>query len=131
MAAQRGHAVTECADPGGTMVGQVIRGLLLDHDHPISLTCEALLFMASRAQLVAEVIRPRSTPARWWSPIGFSWPTSSTKGMAAAWIRRNFTTSAFLPPADWSRILTIVLDLPLAASPNAPQSGSGPHGKPG
>jgi dTMP kinase len=54
----RGLAVTECADPGGTAVGDVIRGLLLDHRGEMGLPCEALLFMASRAQLTAEVIRP-------------------------------------------------------------------------
>lgn len=53
-----GYLVTTCADPGGTAVGQVLRGLLLEHKYPINLTCEALLFMASRAQLVSEVIRP-------------------------------------------------------------------------
>src|SRR6266511_2978032 len=55
---RRGREVTTCADPGGTAVGEVIRGLLLNHRHDLSLPCEALLFMASRAQLVAEVIRP-------------------------------------------------------------------------
>ena len=54
----RGYAVTECADPGGTSVGEVIRGLLLDRRREMSLLCEALLFMASRAQLVAEIIQP-------------------------------------------------------------------------
>jgi dTMP kinase len=54
----RGQAVTECADPGGTPIGDVIRGLLLDHRHDMTLPCEALLFMASRAQLTASVIRP-------------------------------------------------------------------------
>jgi dTMP kinase len=54
----RGHAVTECTDPGGTAVGDVVRDLLLDRRRQMSLPCEALLFMASRAQLVAEVIRP-------------------------------------------------------------------------
>lgn len=54
----RGLRVTECADPGSTLVGDRIRELLLDRRHQIDLPCEALLFMASRAQLVAEVIRP-------------------------------------------------------------------------
>jgi dTMP kinase len=54
----RGYAVTECVDPGGTPVGKVIRSLLLDRGREMALSCEALLFMASRAQLVAEVIRP-------------------------------------------------------------------------
>src|SRR5437870_1587632 len=54
----RGHVVTECADPGGTAIGEVIRELLLDRRREMALPCEAFLFMASRAQLTAEVIRP-------------------------------------------------------------------------
>src|SRR5437588_2961063 len=54
----RGHEVTECTDPGGTVVGNIIRELLLHHRQEMSVPCEALLFMASRAQLTAEVIRP-------------------------------------------------------------------------
>lgn len=55
---QRGHTVTECADPGSTAVGQLIRQLLLDNRQQMTLTCEMFLFMASRAQLTAEIIRP-------------------------------------------------------------------------
>src|SRR5262245_2337202 len=54
----QGHQVVECADPGGTPIGDVLRGLLLDHRREMTVACEAFLFMASRAQLVAEVIRP-------------------------------------------------------------------------
>ena len=54
----RGLDVVTCADPGGTPIGHDLRELLLHSKHPIDMTCEALLFMASRAQLVAEVIRP-------------------------------------------------------------------------
>jgi dTMP kinase len=54
----RGHRVTECADPGGTPLGDVIRDLLLDRRREMTLACEAFLFMASRAQLAAEIIRP-------------------------------------------------------------------------
>ena len=61
---QRGHAVTACTDPGGTPLGNVIRGLLLDHRGEMTVGCEAFLFMASRAQLVAEVIRPALAAGR-------------------------------------------------------------------
>src|ERR1700758_2574944 len=54
----RGYTVTTCADPGGTPAGEVIRHLLLQHRGDLTVQCEAFLFMASRAQLVAEVIRP-------------------------------------------------------------------------
>ena len=53
-----GFDVVQCADPGGTEIGDVLRKLLLEHRGHMTLPCEALLFMASRAQLVAEVIRP-------------------------------------------------------------------------
>ena len=53
-----GHVVQVCSDPGGTEVGKILRTLVLEHKGSISMPCEALLFMASRAQLVGEVIRP-------------------------------------------------------------------------
>jgi dTMP kinase len=54
----QGKTVVECADPGGTPIGGIIRDLLLGHRQEMAVTCEALLFMASRAQLTAEIIRP-------------------------------------------------------------------------
>ena len=47
-------------EPGSTRAGETIRNLLLHSDQGISLTpaAELLLFGASRAQLVEEVIRP-------------------------------------------------------------------------
>lgn len=54
-----GHEVITCRDPGGTSVGDRIRSLLLDRSSLVpSLRTEMLLYMASRAQLVDEVIRP-------------------------------------------------------------------------
>jgi dTMP kinase len=55
----RGVAVTACADPGGTALGAKVRELLLfGCETHIDPRAEAALFMASRAQLVDEVIRP-------------------------------------------------------------------------
>jgi dTMP kinase len=55
----QGRTVVTCRDPGGTPLGERLRALLLDHhDVPIDRRAEMLLYMASRAQLVAEVIRP-------------------------------------------------------------------------
>jgi dTMP kinase len=54
----RGHTVTQCVDPGGTPVGAELRAILLGHRHELVLRTEALLFMASRAELVERVIRP-------------------------------------------------------------------------
>jgi dTMP kinase len=54
----QGRAVTACIDPGGTALGARLREILLHHRHELALPCEALLFMASRAQLVREVVSP-------------------------------------------------------------------------
>lgn len=53
-----GKKVKRVRDPGGTPLGDRLRSLLLDRPIPIDLRAEALLFFASRAQLVAEQIRP-------------------------------------------------------------------------
>ncbi len=45
-------------EPGGTSLGEAIRNVLLEPFRTITPTAEALLFMASRAQLVSEKIRP-------------------------------------------------------------------------
>lgn len=59
----QGVTVCEVREPGGTHIGEEIRDLLLEikeyHDRePMDATCEMLLFMASRAQLCAQRIRP-------------------------------------------------------------------------
>lgn len=54
-----GRDVVETRDPGGTPIGKQIRGLLLDREHGgMAPAAELLLYEASRAQLVHEVIRP-------------------------------------------------------------------------
>ena len=50
------HAVRE---PGGTALGDAVRNLLLDPAREIAPRAEALLFMASRAELVQRELRPR------------------------------------------------------------------------
>lgn len=45
-------------EPGGTKLGEGIRELLLSHDYRVDPTSEALLFSASRAQLIEEVVKP-------------------------------------------------------------------------
>jgi dTMP kinase len=59
---RRGHMVRLVREPGGTRLGERIRAILLDQqadgDAPLHPRTDALLFNASRAQLVADVIRP-------------------------------------------------------------------------
>lgn len=55
---EQGHLVTACADPGGTPIGDHLRALVLGRQFAIAPETEALLFLASRAELVRRVIRP-------------------------------------------------------------------------
>jgi dTMP kinase len=58
---ERGRTVVTSVDPGGTPVGDRLRQLIFHPEQALNVTCEALLFMASRAQLVNDVIRPALT----------------------------------------------------------------------
>jgi dTMP kinase len=61
-----GRRVVTCRDPGSTTGGDAIRGILLDrHEIQLAPTAEMLLYMAARAQLVAEVIRPALERGDW------------------------------------------------------------------
>ena len=53
-----GYTVTQCADPGGTPLGDKLRAVLLDQRQQMSMRAEVLLFMASRAELAERIIRP-------------------------------------------------------------------------
>ncbi|MFI5228783.1 MAG: dTMP kinase [Gemmatimonadales bacterium] len=54
----RGRDLVAVREPGGTVVGDEIRRIVLDPASDIAPRTEALLFMASRAQLVEREIRP-------------------------------------------------------------------------
>jgi len=63
---ERGRTVTTCRDPGATPVGDAIREILLNRaDLHLASTAEMLLYMAARAQLVADVIQPRLNRGEW------------------------------------------------------------------
>lgn len=56
--ADAGFPVRDVREPGGTAIGEEIRKILLHTKETMGLTCEMLLYMASRAQLVEETIMP-------------------------------------------------------------------------
>ncbi len=54
-----GVKVCEVREPGGTAIGEQIRTVLLDPQNiEMSLRCEMMLYMASRAQLIEQIIKP-------------------------------------------------------------------------
>ncbi|HHW91706.1 MAG TPA: dTMP kinase [Firmicutes bacterium] len=62
---EQGYDPLFTREPGGTKAGDVIRNLLLSREYTgLTSVAEALLYVASRAQLVAEVIRPALAQGR-------------------------------------------------------------------
>ena len=109
---ERGHRVTLVREPGGTALGEAIRGLLLsdsvDHDAP----ADALLFNAARAQLVTDVIRPSLSRGDVVICDRFTDSTLAYQGYGAGLERRwleqlnDWATDGLRPD------LTLLLDLP-------------------
>ena len=55
----QGRTVVTCRDPGGTELGERLREILLHKSEiPLGRRAEMFLYMASRSQLVDEIIRP-------------------------------------------------------------------------
>ena len=109
----REREVTLCADPGGTAVGDVIRTLLLEHRGEMAVACEAFLFMASRAQLTAEVIRPALDAGRVVVADRFLLANVVYQGHAGGLDPAQLHAIARWCTGGLEPDLTLVLDLPL------------------
>jgi len=56
---RNGYKVLHTREPGGTEIGEAMRSILLDKKNKdMSDACELFLFLAARAQIVEEVIKP-------------------------------------------------------------------------
>mgnify|MGYP002778272850 FL=1 len=62
---RQGHVVRAIREPGGTAAGDAIRALLLDPATALVPAAELLLFLAARAQVVADVVRPALARGEW------------------------------------------------------------------
>jgi dTMP kinase len=113
---QRGRQVTLCADPGGTPVGEIIRELLLDRRRQMEMACEALLFMASRAQLTSEVIRPALAAGHVVVCDRYTLANLVYQGHAGGLDLGQLAAAARLATGGLEPDLTLVLDLPVEAA---------------
>lgn len=121
-----GIAVAKFREPGGTPLGDEIRRLLLDPSTTMTARAEALLFMASRAELVAKHLRPAVAAGTVVLLDRFFLSTYAYqiagRGLPASDVRSaNRVATAGLVPD-----LTILLTLPAAAGLARAMSRSGP-----
>lgn len=109
---ESGGEVVRAVDPGGTPTGQRIREILLGHETgDLNPACETLLFMASRAQLVHEVVRPALLTGRTVLGDRFITSTLAYQGALGMSPEEILRLGAFAVELTWPD-LTILLDLP-------------------
>jgi dTMP kinase len=54
----KGYEVLATREPGGGPIGEAIRSILLSKENPVTNRAEMLLFLAARAQLTEQTIKP-------------------------------------------------------------------------
>ena len=108
-----GRTVLVTREPGGTRLAELIRGLVREEvDDPPVTRSEVLLFLAARAQVVAEVIRPALARGVWVLCDRFADSTFAYqgygRGIAVDLLRHfnDFATEGLVPD------LTVLLDVP-------------------
>lgn len=111
---QRGISVTVSREPGGTLVAEKIRGLLLERgDESIVPITELLLMFAARAQHLQHVIMPALQRGDWVLCDRF---TDATYAYQGGGRNMNTQTIAWLEQAVQGNLrpdLTLVLDAPV------------------
>lgn len=122
---EAGVDVVTCRDPGGTQIGDRIRSILLDYDlSTMDVSCETMLFMASRAQLVGEVVRPAIEAGRAVVCDRFVTSTCAYQGAAGFDPKRVIELAAFAIGDFWPDV-TVVLDV--GAEEGFERIGRKPH----
>lgn len=109
----QGHDVLTTREPGGTPMGDAVRSVVLDPELDIGPEAEFLLYSASRAQHVREVIRPALERGQIVLSDRFSGASLAYQGygrglqQAVLMSTTLFATRGLLPD------LTVVIDLPV------------------
>ena len=107
-----GVPVVSTNDPGGTRIGdQISRLLKYDAEGQMDVSTEVMLFMASRAQLVSEVIGPALADGKTVLCDRFISATCAYQGSNGYPIDRIIQLGSFAVGDVWPH-LTIIIDVP-------------------
>ncbi len=107
----KGVEVVKTYDPGGTKIGdQISRLLKYDAEGEMDVHTEAMLFMASRAQLVAEVIKPALEKGKTVLCDRFISATCAYQGSSGYPVDKIIELGKFAVGDIWPD-LTIILDV--------------------
>ena len=108
----RGLSVREVREPGGTTIGERIREVLLDPAHTeMQIACEMLLYMASRAQLIEQVVAPALQRGEFVLADRFISSTLAYQGTAGGLSRKQIMEVGAVAVGDCWPDLVIVFDV--------------------
>lgn len=111
-----GRVVLPLREPGGTTIGEKIRGLLLDMSgSPMQIETEALLFLAARRELVQERIRPALQAGQTVICDRFADATLAYQGYGRGMDLDSLRALNAFATAGCRPDLTVLLDLPVEA----------------
>lgn len=115
----RGRKVVLSREPGGTPGAEALRSLILappDDVAPWGPLAEALMFYAARRDHLDKLIRPAVAAGAWVICDRFSDSTRAYQAAAGGAVREEIETLERICVGAHAPDLTLVLDLPLAAS---------------
>ncbi len=113
----QGFRVTSLRDPGSTALGEAVRDILLHREEiPISSSAEMLLYMAARAQLVNEQIRPALAADRIVISDRYLLANVVYQGCAGGVDLEHLWTVGEIATQGIQPDITILLDLPVNAA---------------
>jgi dTMP kinase len=102
-------------EPGGTALGEDIRGLLLGHRHDgMASDTELLLMFAARAEHLAKVIKPALAAGLWVLCDRFTDATYAYQGGGRGIAREHIAQLEQWVQGDLRPDLTVLLDVPIA-----------------
>ena len=109
-----GKDVVVTREPGGTPLGEAIRGLLLDPQYTgIDSTCELQLMFAARAEHLARVIRPALEKGQWVLCDRFTDATYAYQGGGRGIDTGIIARLEALVQGNFRPDITLLLDVPV------------------
>ena len=109
-----GRELVVTREPGGTPLGEAIRGLLLDPQYKgMDPDCELQLMFAARAEHLDKVIRPAIEAGRWVLCDRFTDATYAYQGGGRGLDTGKIAALEQLVQGDFRPDLTLLLDVPV------------------
>lgn len=111
----RGIDVLQTREPGGTPLGEAVRGTVLDHAYRgMSVEAEALLMFAARAELVRRVLLPALDAGRWVLCDRYTDSSYAYQGGGRGFDMGKIAQLEAIATEGLKPDLTLLLDLPVS-----------------